>query len=87
MLAMTFSAPPQRWQHSISAAKELRRLVSEGVLEARATRAVLVDAGHGEPGAPQGRRPQNPGGLSLGHFLESSLHWTRFWQCLARTSD
>jgi len=46
------------------AAEELRRLASEGVLEPRASRAVLVAAGHGEPGAPEGRRPQNPGGLS-----------------------
>jgi HD-GYP domain-containing protein (c-di-GMP phosphodiesterase class II) len=46
------------------AAAELRRLESGGVLEARATRAVLVAAGHGEPGARVRRRPQNPGGLS-----------------------
>ncbi len=46
------------------AANELRRLDSEGVLEPRATRAVLVAAGHGEPAARTRRRPQNPGGLS-----------------------
>ena len=34
------------------AAAELRRLEAEGVLEPRATRAVLVAAGHGEPRAP-----------------------------------
>ena len=34
------------------------------MLEPRATRAVLVAAGHGEPQAPSGKRPQNPGGLS-----------------------
>ena len=41
------------------AAAELRRLESEGVLEPRASRAVLVAAGHGEPRAPSGRRPQS----------------------------
>jgi HD-GYP domain-containing protein (c-di-GMP phosphodiesterase class II) len=46
------------------AAAELRRLESEGVLEPRASRAVLVAAGHGEPRAPLGRRQQNPGGLT-----------------------
>ena len=33
------------------AAAELRRLASQGVLEPRAARAVLVAAGHGEPAA------------------------------------
>jgi HD-GYP domain-containing protein (c-di-GMP phosphodiesterase class II) len=47
-----------------NAAAELRRLESEGVLESRATRAVLVAAGHGEPEEPAAKRPQNPGGLS-----------------------
>jgi HD-GYP domain-containing protein (c-di-GMP phosphodiesterase class II) len=46
------------------AATELRRLETEGVLEPRATRAVLVAAGHGEPEARVRKRPQNPGGLS-----------------------
>jgi DNA-binding NarL/FixJ family response regulator len=46
------------------AARELRRLASAGVLEARAVRAVLVAAGHGEPGAPAVARPRHPGGLS-----------------------
>ena len=46
------------------AASELRRLESEGVLEPRASRAVLVAAGHGEPKAAGGTRRQNPGGLS-----------------------
>ena len=46
------------------AADELRQLVSQGVLEPRASRAVLVAAGHGEPEASAGRRPRNPGGLS-----------------------
>ena len=46
------------------AAGELRRLETDGVLEPRATRAVLVAAGHGEPAARTRRRPDNPGGLS-----------------------
>src|SRR4249919_467645 len=46
------------------AAAELRRLVSQGVLESRATQAVLVAAGHGEPEARASSRPRHPGGLS-----------------------
>lgn len=46
------------------AAAELRRLASSGVLESRATQAVLVAAGHGVPEAATSSRPQNPGGLS-----------------------
>ena len=46
---------------SPDAAAELRELESQGVLEPRASRAVLVAAGHGEPRGPSGRRPQNPG--------------------------
>jgi HD-GYP domain-containing protein (c-di-GMP phosphodiesterase class II) len=48
-----------------AAAARLRRLEAQGVLESRASRAVLVAAGHGEPRAtPSGTRPRNPGGLS-----------------------
>ena len=46
------------------AAAELRRLESAGMLEPRATRAVLLAAGHGEPPANAGKRPTNPGGLT-----------------------
>jgi HD-GYP domain-containing protein (c-di-GMP phosphodiesterase class II) len=46
------------------AAVELRRLESDGAIEPRACRAVLVAAGHGEPPANAGKRPQNPGGLT-----------------------
>jgi len=46
------------------AADELRRLASQGVLEQRATNAVLAAAGHGEPLATASRRPQYAGGLS-----------------------
>jgi DNA-binding CsgD family transcriptional regulator len=37
---------------------------SDGVLEPRASRAVLVAAGHGEPQTSPGKRQQNPGGLT-----------------------
>jgi HD-GYP domain-containing protein (c-di-GMP phosphodiesterase class II)/DNA-binding CsgD family transcriptional regulator len=47
-----------------AAAAELRELESQGVLEPRASRAVLVAAGHGEPRAPAGKRGQHPGGLT-----------------------
>jgi HD-GYP domain-containing protein (c-di-GMP phosphodiesterase class II)/DNA-binding CsgD family transcriptional regulator len=47
------------------AAAELRRLASQGVIEPRASHAVLVAAGHGEPEAPAAAtRPRHPGGLS-----------------------
>ena len=46
------------------AASQLRQLESDGVIEPRACRAVLVAAGHGEPRAPSERRPRNPGGLT-----------------------
>jgi HD-GYP domain-containing protein (c-di-GMP phosphodiesterase class II)/DNA-binding CsgD family transcriptional regulator len=46
------------------AAAELRRLMSDGAIEPRAGRAVLVAAGHGEPRGPVGKRPDNPGGLT-----------------------
>jgi HD-GYP domain-containing protein (c-di-GMP phosphodiesterase class II) len=46
------------------AATELRRLESAGVLEPRASRAVQVAAGHGEPNTRAGKRQQNPGGLT-----------------------
>ena len=46
------------------AADEVRRLTSTGALEPRASQAVLVAAGQGEPSAPTGKRPQNPGGLT-----------------------
>ncbi|MGE5230684.1 MAG: HD domain-containing phosphohydrolase [Deltaproteobacteria bacterium] len=42
----------------------LRRLASEGVLDPRATRAVLLAAGHGEPRARTVARAQLPGGLT-----------------------
>ncbi|MDH4064269.1 MAG: LuxR C-terminal-related transcriptional regulator, partial [Acidobacteriota bacterium] len=45
------------------AAAELRRLASQGVLESRATEAVLEAAGHGRPTTPTARQ-KNPGGLS-----------------------
>ncbi|MGD9903962.1 MAG: HD domain-containing phosphohydrolase [Dehalococcoidia bacterium] len=47
-----------------AAAAELRRLVAQGALEARATEAVLASAGHRATDAPVRRRPEHPGGLS-----------------------
>jgi len=47
-----------------AAAAELRRLESQGVVDPRASRAVLVAAGHGEPAAAPAPRPRHPGGLS-----------------------
>jgi HD-GYP domain-containing protein (c-di-GMP phosphodiesterase class II)/DNA-binding CsgD family transcriptional regulator len=47
-----------------AAAAELRRLESGGTLEPRASRAVQVAAGHGEPNLRTGKREQNPGGLT-----------------------
>jgi DNA-binding NarL/FixJ family response regulator len=46
------------------AAAELRRLAAQGVLEFRATQAVLGAAGHGELNPPTPSRPDNPAGLS-----------------------
>jgi HD-GYP domain-containing protein (c-di-GMP phosphodiesterase class II) len=46
------------------AAADLRRLESAGVLEPRASRAVQLAAGHGEPKTRPGKRQQNPGGLT-----------------------
>jgi HD-GYP domain-containing protein (c-di-GMP phosphodiesterase class II) len=46
------------------AAAELRRLESDGLLEPRASRAVQVAAGHGEPKRNAGKRQENPGGLT-----------------------
>jgi HD-GYP domain-containing protein (c-di-GMP phosphodiesterase class II) len=47
-----------------AAAAELRRLASEDVLDPRASRAVLVAAGHGEPRARTVTRARHPGGLT-----------------------
>ena len=46
------------------AAAELQRLESDGLLEPRASRAVQVAAGHGEPKRNMGKRQRNPGGLT-----------------------
>ena len=48
------------------AAADLRLLQSAGMLEPRASRAMQVAAGHGEPntGTGTGKRQQNPGGLT-----------------------
>jgi HD-GYP domain-containing protein (c-di-GMP phosphodiesterase class II) len=49
---------------AVDAATELLRLETQGVLESRATQAVLLAAGHGEPEVSRRKRPPNPGGLS-----------------------
>ena len=46
------------------AAAELRRLASAGVLDQRATQAVLAAAGHGDGKTTGAGRPKMPGGLS-----------------------
>jgi len=46
------------------AAAELRRLEASGAVEPRASRAVLVAAGHGEGESGPLARPQHPAGLS-----------------------
>jgi DNA-binding NarL/FixJ family response regulator len=46
------------------AAAEILRLESQGVIESRASRAVLVAAGHGESEALSSKNPPSPGGLS-----------------------
>jgi DNA-binding CsgD family transcriptional regulator len=46
------------------AAVALRRVASEGALDERAVKAVVVAAGHGEPLMPGARRTPQPGGLS-----------------------
>jgi DNA-binding CsgD family transcriptional regulator len=56
-------ADREAWS-AADAAEELRRLASDGVTEPRATRAVLVAAGHGEPRARTVTRPELAGGLT-----------------------
>ena len=63
-VGMTTDRADREAASSEAAATELRRLASEGVTESRATRAVLVAAGHGEPRARTVTRHQLPGGLS-----------------------
>jgi HD-GYP domain-containing protein (c-di-GMP phosphodiesterase class II) len=46
------------------AAKELRRLASQGVLDQRATDAVLIAAGHDGPESRRSLKTRHPGGLS-----------------------
>ena len=47
-----------------AAAAELRRLAAQGVIDLRASNAVLEAAGHGDSGQPKRSQPKNPGGLS-----------------------
>jgi HD-GYP domain-containing protein (c-di-GMP phosphodiesterase class II)/DNA-binding CsgD family transcriptional regulator len=50
------------------AARDLRGLASQGVTDERASRAVLVAAGHGEPWARTVARPKLPGRLTRREF-------------------
>jgi HD-GYP domain-containing protein (c-di-GMP phosphodiesterase class II) len=67
------------------AAAELRRLESEGVIDARASRAVLVASGHGEPRSAVRKRPQNPGGLSRREV--EVLHFAAIGQTTQQIAD
>jgi HD-GYP domain-containing protein (c-di-GMP phosphodiesterase class II) len=63
-VGMTTDRADREAMSAEAAATELRRLASEGVTEPRASRAVLVAAGHGEPRARTVTRQSHPGGLS-----------------------
>ncbi len=63
-VGMTTDRADREALSSEEAAAELRRLASEGMTEPRASRAVLVAAGHGEPRARSVARARHPGGLS-----------------------
>lgn len=63
-VGMTTDRADREAMSAEAAATELRRLASEGVTQARASRAVLVAAGHGEPRSRTVTRQKLPGGLS-----------------------
>jgi DNA-binding CsgD family transcriptional regulator len=63
-VGMTTERADRPAHSAADAAAELRRLESEGVIESRACRAVLVAAGHGESAPLSSRRSTSPGGLS-----------------------
>jgi DNA-binding CsgD family transcriptional regulator len=63
-VGLTTDRPDRPARTPADAAAEVRRLEAEGVIDARAARAVLVAAGHGEAEAIASRRPPSPGGLS-----------------------
>jgi HD-GYP domain-containing protein (c-di-GMP phosphodiesterase class II) len=63
-VGMTTDRADREAMSAEDAAAELRRLASQGVTEPRATRAVLVAAGHGEPRARTVTRQPHPGGLT-----------------------
>lgn len=63
-VGMTTDRADRPAHSGVDAAAELRRLEAGGVLDSRATRAVLVAAGHGEGTVPVARRAAAPGGLS-----------------------
>jgi HD-GYP domain-containing protein (c-di-GMP phosphodiesterase class II)/DNA-binding CsgD family transcriptional regulator len=63
-VGMTTDRADREAMSAKDAAEGLRRLASEGVTEPRASRAVLVAAGHGEPRDRTVTRAKLPGGLS-----------------------
>jgi HD-GYP domain-containing protein (c-di-GMP phosphodiesterase class II) len=63
-VGMTTDRADRPARDAADAAAELRRLEAAGVIEPRASRAVLVAAGHGEGEASTVKRGQHPGGLS-----------------------
>jgi HD-GYP domain-containing protein (c-di-GMP phosphodiesterase class II) len=63
-VGMTSERPHRMAFAGTEAAEELRKLASQGLLEQRATQAVLAAAGHGNGKIETLSRPQNPGGLS-----------------------
>jgi HD-GYP domain-containing protein (c-di-GMP phosphodiesterase class II) len=63
-VGMTTDRADREGMRADAAATALRRLASEGVTDPRATRAVLVAAGHGEPRQRTVTRQPHAGGLS-----------------------
>jgi DNA-binding CsgD family transcriptional regulator len=66
-----------RWHRRAGRTRPVLRLEAEGVIEARASGAVLVASAHGEPQAPVRKRPQNPRGLSRREV--EVLHLAAIW--------
>jgi HD-GYP domain-containing protein (c-di-GMP phosphodiesterase class II) len=63
-VGMTTERADRPAHSAADAAAQLRRLESQGEIESRACRAVLVAAGHGESEALSSKRTPSPGGLS-----------------------
>jgi HD-GYP domain-containing protein (c-di-GMP phosphodiesterase class II) len=63
-VGMTTERADRPAHSAAEAAAEIRRIESQGLIDSRACRAVLVAAGHGEAEALSSKRAQLPGGLS-----------------------